>query len=150
MINTDFITIFLCFIILLTLCYLSGHALMVDSYKLISHPNILFCIILIVSNAFCQDDGGMLCWAEDVVPIWILRYEIIDQDSHTPVSYANIEISDGGRVVHTWSANRNGVAVLVITDPNCLPYEGTVEITARNYRYVINNIEWITINNESK
>ena len=90
---------------------------------------------------FCQDDGGMLCGGEDEKPIWILRFKILDSETHYPIRYANIEISnDRGDAMH-WKANSEGIAVLVVTTPNCLPYDGKFEITSKYYRYYQESFE---------
>lgn len=84
---------------------------------------------------YSQNDGGMLCGGEDEIPIWILRFSVFDRETHQPVKYANIEVFKNRGDGMKWQADHNGVAVLVITTPNCLPYEGTIEITSNNHRY---------------
>lgn len=98
-------------------------------------------LLVINLQSFSQDDGGMLCGAEDVIPIWILRFKIIDSETHQPIKYANVEIYKNRGDGMKWKADYNGVAVLVITRQDCLPYEGTIEITSNNYRYYTQTIE---------
>jgi len=91
-----------------------------------------------ISSSYCQDDGGHLCarHSDDEIPIWILRFNIIDRETHYPVGFANVEIFGNNRGDgFKWQANSQGVAVFMVTDQNCIPYEGTVEITSRDYRY---------------
>lgn len=95
----------------------------------------LFLLLTMFSQLYCQYEGGMLCGGEDEVPIWIIRFKVIDRETHRPIKYASIEVYENKGDGMTWKADNNGVAVLVITDPNCLPYEGKFEITARNYKY---------------
>ena len=90
---------------------------------------------------FCQDDGGMLCGGEDEKPIWILRFKILDSETHYPIRHANIEVSNDRGDAMKWKANSEGIAVLVITTPNCLPYEGKFEITSKNYRFYQESFE---------
>lgn len=98
----------------------------------------LIIFLLMTSPLYCQEDGGFLCLTSNdyETPIWILRFKIIDRETHSPVRYANVEIfsnnrDDGFR----WHANREGVAVFMAADPSCIPYEGTIEITSPDYRY---------------
>jgi len=95
-------------------------------------------IFLVSSSLYSQEDGGNLCHRGDVKepPVWILRFNIIDKETHNPIRYANVEIfaknrGDGQR----WHSNREGVAVMVALHYNCIPNSGTLEITAPGYKY---------------
>jgi len=96
---------------------------------------------IVVFSAFCQDDGGMLCGGEDEIPIWILKWSIIDRETHYPISFANVEIFKNRGDGLKWNSDNNGIAVLVVTSPNCLPFEGTLEITAKNHKYYSQTID---------
>lgn len=87
------------------------------------------------SMAFGQDDGGMLCGSEDQIPVWVLRFEIIDYDTHLPIPFATIKTVDDGEGTISWETNRDGIGVLVATTESCLPSQGALEITAEDYRY---------------
>lgn len=98
----------------------------------------LIIYLFMTSPLYCQEDGGFLCVKYDdyETPIWILRFRIIDNETHYPVSYANVEIFSNNRDDgYRWHANREGVAVFMAADPSCIPYEGTVEITSPDYKY---------------
>jgi len=101
---------------------------------------VLFLTLLITSSLYCLNSGGILCGGEDEVPIWILRFKIIDRETHQPVKYSTIEIFKNKGDGMKWKADYNGVAVLVVTNPNCLPNDGTVEITSNNYQYYTQTI----------
>ena len=55
---------------------------------------MILTVLFYVPPSFCQDDGGMLCGGENVKPVWILRWEIVDMDTHLPVSHARVKTLD--------------------------------------------------------
>ena len=92
---------------------------------------LLFLSLVILINAstlFSQDDGGMLCSEEDEKPLWIIRFEVLDEATHYPVARAKIKITDDstGRSM-SWKADEEGIAVLVVADVRCVPASGTIE-----------------------
>jgi hypothetical protein len=92
-------------------------------------------ILLILSCSYGQEDGGMLCGPKVEKPIWVLRFQIIDKETHEPIRYADISIFTIRGNGPQWHSDQNGIAVFVITDPNCLPDKGTLEITSKNYNF---------------
>ncbi len=99
---------------------------------------LLYIFMLQISPVCCQEDGGFLCVTNnnEELPVWILRFKIIDSETHYPVRYANVELYKNNRDDgFKWHADQKGVAVFIATDPNCIPYEGIVEITSPNYFY---------------
>jgi len=105
--------------------------------------SIVVALIMMVapSPVVCQDDGGMLCGGEDEKPLWIFRFEIIDQDTHLPIRHAQIKTVADKRHTTSWRADSKGIAVLVVTTPYCLPDYGTLEVAAEGYRYFSQTIE---------
>ena len=95
----------------------------------------VFVALLLSNSAFSQDNDGMLCGTEREKPVWILRFEIVDMDSHAPIRHATIKtIGSRGRTM-TWPSDRQGISVLVCTDERCIPSSGFLEVAARGYRY---------------
>jgi len=100
--------------------------------------------LVLVAAGEASSQGGHLCGNgpdEQTVPYWVLRFEILDRDSHTPLAGAAVTVrdDDGGSVQYTWRAGRDGIAVLIAGDRRCIPYSGTIEITAEDYRYATVN-----------
>ncbi len=102
--------------------------------------------------ALSQYDGGMLCGGEGSPPYWLLRFEVVDQDTHAPIPGARIRIReqpDGFEMV--WSADREGVAVLVASDPRCIPGVVSLEITHPLYAYHEEEIvQWDLVTGEDE
>lgn len=103
-------------------------------------------IWLVAALALCapsylraQQDGGMLCGGEDAVPRWVFRFEILDWDSHTPVAGARITLTNERGSELSWRVDRNGVGVLVVSDPNCI--SGIVEWEVAHPQYAFANGE---------
>jgi hypothetical protein len=95
-----------------------------------------FLILIVVNlNVFCQDSEGMFCGLEGEKPIWILRFELIDSETHYPIRDAMISITDEYGKEMKWPAHRDGFSILIVTDPVCIPYDGKIEVTSKNYRY---------------
>jgi hypothetical protein len=88
-----------------------------------------------IKNPGSQDDGGMLCGTEQQKPILILRFEVVDAESRTPIPGASIKTSGSGEHEMSWRADSRGVAVLVACDERCIPSSGVLEVTARGYNY---------------
>jgi hypothetical protein len=86
-----------------------------------------------------QDQSGNLCGPEpkERIPLWILRFEVLDRDSHAPISNADVTIVDSRRKNELKVlTDQRGVGVFVISDPNCLPPDrGSIEIVHRHYHY---------------
>lgn len=101
----------------------------------------VFLMLAVSESGFCQDDGGMLCGTEQQKPVWILRFEVVDAESHSPIPHATIKTSGRGEHEMTWHADRRGIAVLVVSNERCIPSSGTLEVTARRYRYHTEQIE---------
>ena len=78
-------------------------------------------------------------------PEIILRFEIIDKYTHFPIRRARIRIEDNrGGSNQTWMGNNNGIAIFVGYTRTCLPRDGTIEVSAEDYRY---ETKAISINN---
>ncbi len=104
---------------------------------------IFFAILYLLSIGvlYPEQNGGALCGGEDEIPIWILRFEIVDRDTHWAIPNASIEISsDRGQPVSSETAD-DGIAVYVVAHEQCIPRSGTIEVTAQNYRYHVQEIE---------
>lgn len=86
-----------------------------------------------------QDQSGNLCGPEpkERIPLWILRFEVLDRDSHAPISNADVTIADSRRENELKVlTDQRGVGVFVISDPNCLPSDRSIiEIIHRRYQY---------------
>ncbi len=103
------------------------------------NKNIIFFIILFGSSiAFSQDTGGHLCGSppgENTV-YCILRFEVLDKETHTPVRGATIRITGNQRAPENkWQVNRLGIGVLVATDQRCFDEESLVEVTHPDYGF---------------
>ena len=104
------------------------------------HSHIVLLVLVCLSVCYGQDDGGNLCGPEPEEsghpPYWILRFEIIDSESHSPISGARVKIKDdGGNYGYSWNADNDGIAVLVVSDPRCIPSSGQIEFTFQDYKY---------------
>jgi len=115
---------------------------------------VLLVVFIYPTKMFGQDSGGNLCGPgiKEVKPSWILRFEILDQETRTPVDRANIKIiSEPDSHCISWVSDRKGVAVLIVTDTRCIPDTGTIEITHPEYRYDERKIEkWEFFQNEDE
>lgn len=102
---------------------------------------LLMVAVLIVPASLAGENDGMLCGEEGEKPVWIMRFEIVDKDTHRPIPRAMIKTSGRGEHEMSWPADRDGVSVLVVTKPRGIPSSGSLEITARRYRYHTEKIE---------
>ncbi len=96
---------------------------------------IFLVCFLIITNGFCQDIDGMLCGSEGEKPFWILRFDIIDSETHYPIDDAIINITSESGKELKWPAHQDGFSILIVTDPNCIPVDGQIEITSPRYRF---------------
>jgi hypothetical protein len=103
--------------------------------------SVLYLFVLSISSIYAQRDGGMLCGGEDEIPIWILRFEVVDAETHSPIQGAEIRIRNLNDRGMTWHVNRSGVGILIVTQPQCIPGIGSIEIRAPKYEYVKYDIE---------
>ncbi len=67
--------------------------------------------------------------------IWIVRFEVYDTETRLPIRSVKIEMQDRNRKVFSINADRNGIGVVIITEPRYIPSSGIMRITAPNYRY---------------
>ena len=115
-------------------------------------PLTLFAMLVLSTSTFAQGEGGLVCGGQSSKPHWIMRFEITDKETHTPIKFATINIiSQPHRRKLSWRADENGVGVLIITDPKCIPASGNLEITADGYKFntrVIEQFKFIQHENE--
>jgi hypothetical protein len=99
--------------------------------------NTVLFLFLLISNfpVSSQDSEGMFCGLEGEKPIWILRFELIDAETHSSIRNATIEITGEYGNEMKWPAHRDGFTILIVTDPKCIPYDGQIEITSPDYRF---------------
>ena len=109
---------------------------------------LLALLIFNVTLAVCQDNDGNLCGHEGERQLWLLRFEIIDSETHLPVRNAVIEISGDNGNDMTWEASNRGTSVLVVTSEYCIPSQGKLEVKARNYNYYQEDISRRFFQNE--
>lgn len=64
----------------------------------------------------------------------IIRFEVLDMESHTPVRNVKIALYDGSTKVFSISTDGNGVGAVIIHEWAYFP-GGTFKVTAPNYRY---------------
>ena len=90
--------------------------------------------LLMMSHAVAQQAHDLLCGTESELPLWIVRVEVIDADSHMPVSNARLRLSDSQGRLTTWWTSDDGVGVMVATATTCIPVAGTMEVAADGYQ----------------
>ena len=102
---------------------------------------LVFIVFFHTAISFCYENGGMLCGEDNAKPVWILRFEIRDKDTHMPVRHTTIRILDSSGRSISWEANRDGVGVFVAISESCLPSDATLEIASEGYKYHTEQIE---------
>lgn len=73
---------------------------------------------------------------------FILRFEVVDQESYTPIRNAQIliENSNGGKFL-SLRTSQNGICVIVVMNDRLFPSNGIVRVTADDYRYWEDNFD---------
>ncbi len=64
----------------------------------------------------------------------IIKFEVIDSESHYPISNTKIDLYDGHTRLFSIYTDKNGVAVIIIHEWANFP-GGQFKVTAQNYRY---------------
>lgn len=115
--------------------------------------NIKLCIIIVFilsfrHDSFCQANfiglGNPDSWNA------IIKFEVLDKESHTPVNNVRIELYDKERKVFSITTDNNGVGIVFIHEWAYFP-GGTFKITAPNYKYwEMEEDQWYFYSNREK
>ena len=66
---------------------------------------------------------------------WILKFEVLDQQTNLPARNVRIEMFENIRKIFSITTDRNGVGVVIVKDTRYIPSFGKIKITAPNYQY---------------